>query len=231
MLYAAGMPKSQVRERRTSRAQEDYLKALYGLGASKEPVQTSRLAHELNVSPASTSEMLVKLAALQLVLHDPYRGARLTGDGEALALEIVRHHRLLETYLVQALGYSWDEVHDEADRLEHAISERLEERIWMALGRPQVDPHGDPIPTVDGRVRPRGLRPLTACIKGEKVALERVSDRDPEKLRAIAALGLNPGVVVQVVAESRWESPIELTLGKRRLEVPLGLARALFVQG
>ena len=225
------MPKSQSKERRTSRAQEDYLKALYGLGASKEPVHTSRLAQELNVSPASTSEMLVKLAALQLVLHDPYRGARLTGDGEALALEIVRHHRLLETYLVQALGYSWDEVHEEADHLEHAISEQLEERMWTALGRPRVDPHGDPIPTVDGRVRARRLRPLTACVKGERVVVERVSDRDPEKLRAIAALGLNPGSLVQVLAETRWESPIVLALGKERLEVPLGLARALFVQG
>ncbi len=211
-------------------AQEDYLKARYGLGGSREPVPTSRLAQELKVSPASTSEMLVKLAALQLVLHDPYRGARLTGDGQALALEIVRHHRLLETYLVQALGYSWDEVHEEADRLEHAISERLEERIWTALGRPQVDPHGDPIPTLDGRIRPRGLRSLTACATGERVVVERISDRDPEKLRAIAGLGLNPGSHVHVLAESRWESPILLALGKRRLEVPLGLARALFVQ-
>ena len=225
------MPKSPSKERLTSRAQEDYLKALYGLGASKEPVHTSRLAQELKVSPASTSEMLVKLAALQLVLHDPYRGARLTDDGEALALEIVRHHRLLETYLVQALGYSWDEVHEEADHLEHAISERLEERMWMALGRPRVDPHGDPIPTVDGRVQVRRLRPLTACVKGERVVVERVSDRDPEKLRAIAALGLNPGSLVHVLAETRWESPIVLALGKERLEVPLGLARALFVQG
>ncbi len=225
------MSKSEIRERRTSRAQEDYLKALYGLGASAEPVHTSRLALELNVSPASTSEMLVKLAALQLVLHDPYHGARLTGDGEALALEIVRHHRLLETYLVKALGYSWDEVHEEADRLEHAISERLEERMWKALGRPQVDPHGDPIPTVDGQLRPRGLRPLTACTGGERVVVERVSDRDPEKLRAIAALGLKPGSQVHIVAESRWESPILLTLGKNRLEVPMGLARALYVKG
>ena len=225
------MPKISVRDRLTSTAQEDYLKALYGLGGSKEAVHTSRLAQELKVSPASTSEMLVKLAALQLVLHDPYRGARLTGDGEALAIEMVRHHRLLETYLVQALGYSWDEVHDEADLLEHAISERLEERMWKALGRPQVDPHGDPIPSADGRVRARGSRPLTACDAGERVVVERVSDRDPEKLRAIAALGLNPGAAVQVIAISRWESPIQLTAGRRRIEVPLGLARALFVEG
>jgi DtxR family Mn-dependent transcriptional regulator len=216
--------------RRTSQAQEDYLKALYGLGGSKEPVATSRLAQELNVSSASTSEMLVKLAALHLVLHDPYRGSRLTGDGQALALEIVRHHRLLETFLVQVLGYSWDEVHEEADRLEHAISERLEERMWTTLGRPEADPHGDPIPTVDGRFEPRGLRSLTECAAGERVVLERASDRDPEKLRALSALGLNPGAHLLVLAESRWEGPIQLGLGRRSLDLPLGLARALFVK-
>jgi DtxR family transcriptional regulator, Mn-dependent transcriptional regulator len=224
------MPKSEQGVRRTSKAQEDYLKAIYQLGGSDEPVPTSRLAQELNLSPASISEMLDKLDSLGLVDHNPYRGVRLTAEGEALALEMVRHHRLLETYLVNALGYGWDEVHEEADRLEHAISERLEERMWTALGRPRVDPHGDPIPTADGRLRPRGLRPLVACATGERVVLERVSDRDPEKLRAISALGLNPGARVRVVAASRWEGPIQLAVGKRLLEVPLGLARALFVE-
>jgi len=224
------MPKPEIGARRTSKAQEDYLKAIYQLGGSLEPVPTSRLAQELNLSAASISEMLDKLDSLGLVDHNPYRRARLTGEGETLALEMVRHHRLLETYLVNALGYGWDEVHEEADRLEHAISERLEERMWTALGRPRVDPHGDPIPTADGRLSARALRPLVACEAGERVVLERVSDRDPEKLRAISALGLNPGARVRVVAASRWEGPILLALGKRRLEVPLGLARALFVE-
>lgn len=224
------MPKPQIGVRRTSKAQEDYLKAIYQLGGSKEAVPTSQLAQELQLSPASISEMLDKLDSLGLVDHNPYRGVRLAAEGEALALEMVRHHRLLETYLVNALGYGWDEVHEEADRLEHAISERLEERMWTALGRPRVDPHGDPIPTPDGRLRPRGLRPLVSCAGGERVVVERVSDRDPEKLRAISALGLEPGTRVRVVAESRWEGPILLALGKRRLEVPLGLARALFVE-
>jgi DtxR family transcriptional regulator, Mn-dependent transcriptional regulator len=224
------MPKFEVGVRRTSKAQEDYLKAIYELGGSGEAVPTSRLAQELNLSPASISEMLDKLDSLGLVDHNPYRGAVLTADGEALALEMVRHHRLLETYLVNALGYGWDEVHEEADRLEHAISERLEERMWTALGRPRVDPHGDPIPTLDGRLQPRGRRPLVGCEAGERVVVERVSDRDPEKLRAIAALGLEPGTRVRVVAASRWEGPIQLALGKRRVEVPLGLARALFVE-
>lgn len=224
------MPKSQTGVRRTSKAQEDYLKAIYQLGGSQDAVPTSRLAEELKLNPASISEMLDKLDSLGLVDHNPYRGVRLAAEGEALALEMVRHHRLLETYLVNALGYGWDEVHEEADRLEHAISERLEERMWTALGRPRVDPHGDPIPTPDGRLSPRGLRSLDSCSAGERVVVERVSDRDPEKLRAISALGLEPGTRVRVVAESRWEGPILLALGKRRLEVPLGLARALFVE-
>ena len=224
------MPKPQNGVRRTSKAHEYYLKAIYQLGGSEEAVPTSRLAEELRLSPASISEMLDKLDSLGLVDHNPYRGVRLAAEGEALALEMVRHHRLLETYLVNALGYGWDEVHEEADRLEHAISERLEERMWTALGRPRVDPHGDPIPTPDGRLSPRGLRSLVSCSGGERVVVERVSDRDPEKLRAISALGLEPGTRVRVVAESRWEGPILLALGKRRLEVPLGLARALFVE-
>jgi DtxR family Mn-dependent transcriptional regulator len=223
------MPKPGSRQRLTSPSQEDYLKALFDLGGSKDSIPTSHLAQQLNVTPASTSEMLVKLTALQLVVHDPYRGASLTSSGEALALEIVRHHRLLETYLAKALGYSWDEVHEEADRLEHCISERLEERMWTVLGKPQVDPHGDPIPGVDGQLPPRGLRPLTSCDIGEKVVLERVSDREPEKLRAIAALGLRPGISLLIVTKSQWEGPIGVRVGNRRIPVPLGLARAMFV--
>ena len=223
------MPKTAHQARPTSTSQEDYLKAMYQLGGSTEPVPTSRLAQELKVSAAATSEMYVKLAALDLIVHDAGHGARLTVSGEALALEMVRHHRLLETYLVHALGYTWDEVHEEADRLEHSISERLEERMAAALGEPQVDPHGDPIPTADGRLAARGSRPLTSCLAGDSVLLERVSDRDPEKLRAISALGLEPGVVLEVVAVSPWEGPIEVRAAGVALQVPLGLARAMFV--
>jgi DtxR family Mn-dependent transcriptional regulator len=223
------MPKRGSNQRLTSPSQEDYLKALFDLGGSTESIPTSDLAQRLNVTPASTSEMLVRLTALRLVMHDPYRGASLTSSGVTLALEIVRHHRLLETYLVKALGYSWDEVHEEADRLEHSISERLEERMWTVLGKPQVDPHGDPIPGVDGRLPSRGVRPLTSCDIGEKVVLERVSDREPEKLRAIAALGFKPGVSLLIVTKSQWEGPIGVRVGSRRIQVPLGLARAMFV--
>ena len=135
-----------------SASQQDYLKAIYLLGQPGRPVTTSKLAMRMGVRPASVTGMLTKLVGLGLVAHDRYRGASLTPAGEALALEMIRHHRLLETFLVVALGYGWDEVHEEAERLEHVISERMEARIFDALGRPDFDPHGDPIPSAGGAV-------------------------------------------------------------------------------
>ena len=216
--------------RRTSESQEDYLKALYGLGAGADSVPTSAVAQELGVSAASVSEMLGKLAERKLITHDHYRGARLTSSGSEIALEMVRHHRLLETYLVKALGYSWDEVHQEADRLEHAISERLEERMWEALGRPAFDPHGHPIPAPDGTVAECPVRPLHLASEGSEIRVSRISDRDPDKLRAIERLGILPGTSARVAAASRWEAPIRLELAGASVEVPLGLARAIFVE-
>ncbi|MGH7861785.1 MAG: metal-dependent transcriptional regulator [Candidatus Dormibacteraceae bacterium] len=215
--------------RPTSAAQEDYLKALYRLTA-ESAVPTSVLAAELGVRPASASEMLSKLSELDLVSHDPYRGARLTTRGITVALEVVRHHRILETYLVVALGYAWDEVHAEADRLEHAISEQLETRMWEALGRPAFDPHGDPIPALDGTLRLRHEQALSALGSGSSRRVSRISDRDPEKLRAIEVLGLLPGTAVEVVRESVWEGPIEITVADRKVLVPLGLAREIFLE-
>lgn len=224
------MPKTKEGQRLTSPAQEDYLKAIHGLGQEGNPVPTSQLAGELGVSPASVSDMLVKLAALDLVSHDHYHGARLTRAGAAIAVEMVRHHRLLETYLVQALGYTWDEVHQEADRLEHAISEVLEARMWEALGRPLVDPHGDPIPTPEGDIRLATARPLHHVEAGRPVRISRISDRDPDKLRAIQQLSLRPGTSLRVLEPSVWEGPIGVLVGTARWSVPLGLARAIFVE-
>jgi DtxR family Mn-dependent transcriptional regulator len=175
--------------------------------------------------------MLGKLATLRLVTHDPYRGARLTPAGLAIAVEMVRHHRLIETYLVQALGYRWDEVHEEADRLEHSISELLEERMWQALGRPEFDPHGDPIPTPDGQVHEQPTMPLHLAARGSDVRISRISDRDPAKLRAIEGLGLLPGIEAHIVQESVWEGPVEIEVNRTRISVPLGLARAIHVAG
>jgi DtxR family Mn-dependent transcriptional regulator len=209
--------------------QEDYLKALYQLRGSRHSVSTSELASRMGVSPASVTEMLGKLAGLGLVLHDRYRGCDLTPAGQAVALEMVRHHRLLEMYLAEALGYGWDEVHDEAERLEHVISERMEERIYNVLGRPGLDPHGDPIPSRGGEISSVIDRPLTECAAGGRSTVRRVSDRDAGKLRALEEMGLTLGARVEVLDESRYEGPIAVRIGRRRVSVPLGLARAVFV--
>lgn len=215
--------------RRLSQSQEDYLKALYHLGGAGRSVSTSEVADRLAVSAASATEMLGKLAALDLVSHDRYRGASLTGAGETVALEIVRHHRLLEVYLAERLGYAWDEVHDEAELLEHVISERMEQRIFDALGRPEIDCHGDPIPTLEGRVIDAAYKSLNHTRAGERLLVRRVSDRDPDKLRAVEQLGLRLGATVEVLGESLYESPIRVRVDGHRRQVPLGIARVVFV--
>lgn len=212
-----------------TRAQEDYLKALYQLHGDERPVPTRELAQKLGISSPSVSEMVTRLSAQGMVEHDKYRGQQLTREGRKVALELVRHHRLLEMFLVQVLGYSWDEVHDEAERLEHVISERMEQRIFELLGRPELDPHGHAIPTLAGKVRAVSKRTLSECRAGEKVVVEGVSDDDAGKLRELDRRGLLPGTRVDVVAESQFEGPIEVRVRGRRASLPLGLARALFV--
>ena len=224
------MPRTIARVHRAklTQSQEDYLKALYQLRRSERSVSTSELSERLSVSPASAAEMLGKLAVLGLVKHDRYHGAALTETGEAVALEMIRHHRLLEMYLSKALGYRWDEVHEEAERLEHVISERMEERIFDALGRPALDPHGDPIPSLEGTVEQPVYRSLLEVGPGERVTVRRVSDRDPDKLRALEDLGIRLGAAVEVRSESRYEGPIGLLVGAKRVALPIGLARVVY---
>src|SRR2546429_4418048 len=158
-------------ERRSlfTRAQQDYLKALYLLGGDGRPVPTRDLAQRLGISSPSVSEMVGRLVTQGLVGRDRYRGQELTKEGRKVALELVRHHRLLEMFLVRVLGYSWDEVHEEAERLEHVISERMEQRIFDLLGRPELDPHGHAIPSLTGKVRAPSERALSECHAGEKL--------------------------------------------------------------
>jgi len=218
-------------ERRSlfTRAQQDYLKALYLLGGDERPVPTRELAQRLGISSPSVSEMVTRLTSQGLVEHDRYRGQQLTREGRKVALELVRHHRLLEMFLVRVLGYTWDEVHDEAERLEHVISERMEQRIFELLGRPELDPHGHAIPTLGGKVRSVSHRALSECRAGEKVMVQGVSDEDPGKLRELQRRGLMPGTRIAVVAGSQFEGPIEVRIKGRRESVPLGLARSVFV--
>ena len=223
-----GTPPIAVREALT-RSQQDYLKSLYLLGGDERPVPTRELAQRLGISSPSVSEMVTRLSAQGLVEHDRYRGQQLTREGRKVALELVRHHRLLEMFLVRVLGYRWDEVHEEAERLEHVISERMEQRIFELLGRPELDPHGHAIPTLTGRVRAVSHRALSDSRAGEKVVVQGVSDEDAAKLRELERRGLVPGARLAVLAASEFESPIEVKIKGRRESVPLGLARAVFV--
>jgi len=218
-------------ERRStfSRSQQDYLKALYQLHGDQRPVPTGDLAQRLGISSPSVSEMVTRLTAQGLVEHDRYRGQQLTREGRKVALELVRHHRLLEMFLVQVLGYSWDEVHDEAERLEHVISERMEQRIFELLGRPELDPHGHAIPSRTGKVRPVSERTLRDVRAGERVVVQGVSDDDAGRLRELERRGLLPGTQIEVVAASEYEGPIEVRIKGKRVHIPLGLARGMFV--
>jgi DtxR family transcriptional regulator, Mn-dependent transcriptional regulator len=219
-------------ERRSSltRSQQDYLKALYHLHGDQKPVPTRELAQRLGISSPSVSEMVLRLTAQGLVEHDRYRGQQLTREGRRVALELVRHHRLLEMFLVEVLGYTWDEVHDEAERLEHVISERMEARIFELLGKPELDPHGHAIPSLGGRVRSPSDRALSDCRAGEKVRVQGVSDEDPAILRELERRVLMPGTRIEVLATSRFESPIDCRVKGRRESIPLGLARAIYVE-
>ena len=224
-----GTPTLERRRSTFTRAQQDYLKALYLLRGDERPVPTGELAHRLGISSPSVSEMVTRLTAQGLVEHDRYRGPQLTREGRKVALELVRHHRLLEMFLVRVLGYAWDEVHDEAERLEHVISERMEQRIFELLGRPELDPHGHAIPTLGGKVRPVSRRPLSECRAGERLLVEGVSDEDARKLRELERRSLMPGTRLVVLAGSEFEGPVEVKIKGRRSAVPLGLARAIFV--
>jgi DtxR family transcriptional regulator, Mn-dependent transcriptional regulator len=198
-----------------SRAVEDYLKTIYKLGQENaaESVSTGALAEALDVSAPSATGMLKKLAELHLAEHNPRRGVTLTPAGEKIALEVIRHHRLLECYLQEALGYSWDAVHEEADRLEHLVSDELESRIDALLGYPTLDPHGDPIPTREGVMPARASRPLATLGPAEGGIVGRVTDGDAAKLRYLAEMGLFPGVTVTVLEALPFNGPLRVRVG------------------
>jgi DtxR family Mn-dependent transcriptional regulator len=210
-----------------SQAIEDYLKAIYMIAQSQTRVTTNGLAERLAVSPASVTNMVKRLARLRLVRHEPYRGVTLTEAGEKVALEVIRHHRLLELYLSRHLGVGLDRVHDEADRLEHVISEDLEDRIALALGQPDLDPHGDPIPTREGSVASRAARLLSEARPGERGLIVRVSDRDDEIVRDLAAAGMLPGAALEVVSTD--EHHLDVRVEGRSRRVGVAVAGAVYV--
>jgi DtxR family transcriptional regulator, Mn-dependent transcriptional regulator len=214
-----------------SSAIEDYAKAIYALELREgEAVSTTALADRLGVTAASASGMVKRLGELGLVEHQPYRGVTLTNDGRRVALEVMRHHRLLELYLVQSLGVPWDRVHQEAEVLEHVLSEELEELIAAKLGDPTRDPHGDPIPTRELTIEEGPTRSLQSLEAGASGTFARVSDSDPEMLRFLAERGIGPGDGFEVIQKQPFEGPLFVRFGDHVHVLGGMLARAMRVE-
>jgi DtxR family Mn-dependent transcriptional regulator len=216
-----------------SEAIEDYAKAIYALGRRSEgPVGTSELAERLGVTPATATAMVKRLDERGLVRHERYRGVTLTDAGERIALEVIRHHRLIEAYLADALGMPWDRVHEEAEVLEHYISEDLERLIAAKLGEPSHDPHGDPIPGPD-LTPPEDpeSRPLADLTPGERATFSRVSDSDPEMLRYLDERGIRPGVAVRVAGRQPFGGPLVVEADGREHALGDELVRRIRVRG
>lgn len=212
---------------------QDYLKAIYSLVESDGSASTTAIAARLGIAPASVTGMIQKLAnsTPPLVVYHKHQGTTLTPAGERAALEVIRHHRLIETYLVETLGYRWDEVHDEADRLEHVISEDFEARIAAALGHPLRDPHGDLIPTAELTMPADADMPLSALRPPQKAAILRVRSDDLGLLRHLESLGLVPGAELEVVAYSQFDQNLNLRVehSPKLIVVGIAITRNIFV--
>lgn len=196
-----------------TRSVEDYLKAIYRLSLKGQPATTSEIAHQLDLSAPSVSGMIKRLSEMGFLEHVPYKGVLLTLEGRHAALRTIRRHRVLEAYLVAYLGYGWETVHEEAERLEHAVSEMLIERMAGALGHPRFDPHGDPIPEPDGSISELVYTPLTDIPVGESVEIRRADTSQPDRLRYIASFGLKPGAKVTIVDHQPFQGPITIKAG------------------
>jgi DtxR family transcriptional regulator, Mn-dependent transcriptional regulator len=217
-----------------SAAVEDYLKTLYRLTLEQKPASTNAIAEQMGVTPASATGMIQRLAASQppLANYTKHQGATLTPEGERTALEIIRHHRLLETYLVTTLGFSWDTVHEEACRLEHVISEEFEQRIAAALGDPQRDPHGEPIPSAELVMPPDDSHPLATLRPPEKAVVTQVRANDPALLRHLADIGMRPGAEVEVLGYSPFDQTSKLRIaGHRPVTLGVVVTSQIFVEG
>jgi DtxR family Mn-dependent transcriptional regulator len=213
-----------------SSAVEDYAKAIYALeDRCGDAVSTNALAERLGVTAASASGMVKRLGELGLVEHEPYRGVTLTEAGRKVALEVMRHHRLLELYLVQSLGVPWDRVHQEAEVLEHVLSEELEELIAAKLGDPTHDPHGDPIPTRELTIEHRPTRSIQSLNGGDSGTFTRISDSDPDMLRFLADRGIAPGDSFEVVEKQPFNGPLFVRFGDQVHVLGGSLAEAMRV--
>lgn len=214
---------------RLSQALEDYLKVIYVLEADGEKATTTAIAQALDVSNASVTNMLKKLAGMNLIVHESYKGAELSPAGKKVALEILRHHRLLELYLKEVMGYSWDEVHDEAEKLEHHISEQFEDRIAELLNHPTHDPHGDPIPTKDGVMPEKATLALNEAEINTLYMVGRVRDQNPELLRYLEQQGVLPGVELTIIEKAPFDGPINLKIDGELISLGFTIAQNIFL--
>lgn len=214
-----------------TQAAEDYLKAIYKLRGNHEIVSTTAVAERMVVSAASVTNMIKKLADMGLVAHTPYQEITLTEAGQKVALEIIRHHRLLELYLSEALGFGWDQVDAEAERLEHVISEEFEAKMDAVLGYPTTDPHGDPIPSKDGVVDESRYGRLADIEPGQSAVVRRVPDSDPDMLRYLAELGLVPDVTVDVLKKEPFNGPLLVKVGTIEHHIGHQVASSVLVDG
>ncbi|GIK42522.1 MAG: transcriptional regulator [Chloroflexota bacterium] len=212
-----------------SQAMQDYLKAIYKLQERSEQVPTSALAELLGVAPASVTNMCKKLAELHLVEYEPYQGVKFTPAGKKLALEIVRHHRLIELYLAEALNVPWDRVHEEAEKLEHVISEDLEDRMAAALGNPLFDPHGAPIPSRAGAISEQPSGRLVDMRVGDRLIVVEVDDDDPEMLRYLGSMGLYPGTELLLLSHAPFDGPLTLCIGDTQHNLGYQAAKSILV--
>ena len=211
---------------------QDYLKSIYELTENGQSASTNALARKLNISAPSVTGMVQKLASAKpaLVEYQKHQGVTLTKEGKRAALEVIRHHRLLEAWLVQTLGYSWDEVHEEAERLEHVISEDFEQRIAAAMGHPVRDPHGEPIPTADLKMPLDDSMPLSALRPNQTATIQRVEASDPKLLRHLEELGLIPGVKIEVQEYSPFDHNLTIKLKRKPLVLGLSITGKIFVK-
>lgn len=211
-------------------AVEDYLKAIYQLSEGDRAVGTSAIAERLGVAPGSVTGMLKRLGKQGLVEHERYQGARLTDQGRREAIRMIRRHRVLELFMVEILGYTWDQVHVEAERLEHAVTDGLVDRMARVLGDPESDPHGHPIPSSGGQIQVTELPTLAQLEPGDRAILRRVSDEDPEALRYLARLNLIPGVELEVLERTPFQGPLRVRVGHSEEMIGLELAARLKVE-
>lgn len=210
---------------------QDYVKHIYLLQQDQGVATTVALAERLQKEPPSITAMLKKLADLHLIEYTRYQGARLTPLGEQIALAVIRHHRLIELYLVEALGYRWDEVHEEAERLEHALSSALADRIAAALGNPTVDPHGDPIPSREGIISSTGsASSLSNVAAGERARVQRVLNQHPELLRYLSQIGLIPGAEVDVLEHAPLSGPLTVGIAGSIHAIDRRVAESILVE-